>query len=147
MTEEVRYRLRGLSSEQFKRRSVGDEITLTIRGHIVADLEQELAHEGIQRVQTIKVDRMVEGISERVNTDADGQGTLDYESGADGQYSETYGTGQPVASTPAPDDRPEEPVEPETEGDEPSDAAPDEPEPEDTATVHEFPTFSSGDAS
>ena len=73
----ARIKIQGLSSEQFERREIGDQMTLTVKGTIVSDLEAAQAHEGTRRVQTLKLERVVEGVSEKVHETADGQLSLD----------------------------------------------------------------------
>lgn len=76
LIDTARIKIQGLSSELFERREIGDEMTLTVKGTIVSDLESVQAHEGTRRVQTLKLDRVVEGVSEKVHENADGQMTI-----------------------------------------------------------------------
>jgi hypothetical protein len=76
MIEEGRIKFAGLSSESFELPDIGDEVTYTVRGRVTSHLEREMADEGQRVTATVKVIRVVEGISKRVNDPEDGQGSL-----------------------------------------------------------------------
>lgn len=107
----ARIKIQGLSSEQFERREIGDQMTLTVKGTIVSDLEAAQAHEGTRRVQTLKLERVVEGVSEKVHeTAADGQMSLD-DAAEDEPETDAPGgafTGGPAFSVPADEDEGDE---------------------------------------
>lgn len=76
MTDQTRVKFQGLSAEMFDRAELGDEVVFTVRGVVVKDEEATQAHEGIRRSQTVRVERVVEGVSKSVHDSEDGQMSL-----------------------------------------------------------------------
>ena len=76
MIEEGRIKFAGLSNESFELPEIGDEVTYTVRGRCASHLEQDMANEGTRVSATIKLLRVVEGVSKKVNDDEDGQPSM-----------------------------------------------------------------------
>lgn len=97
LIDTARVRFSGLSTEAFEVPEIGDAITYTIKATCTTHTEQDMANEGTRRTVTMKVDRVVVGISEAVNTPADGQLTLvpaDDGDQGDGDTEPTGGLGE-----------------------------------------------------
>lgn len=73
LIDTARFKFRGLSSESFERRELGSEVVFTIKGVIVKDESDVQAHEGNRISQTVKIERVVEGVSDTVHESGDGQ--------------------------------------------------------------------------
>lgn len=84
MTDTARVRFSGLSTEDFDIPDIGDQCTFTIKATCTTHTEQNMADEGIRRTVTLKLDRVVEGVTNAVDQPANGQLTLDADDGFDG---------------------------------------------------------------
>lgn len=84
MIEEGRIKFAGLSNEAFELPAIGEEVTYTVRGRVTSHLEQDMANEGTRVSATIKLLRVVEGISEKVRDEsADQPSMFDQPAGED----------------------------------------------------------------
>ncbi|MFH5231919.1 hypothetical protein [Antrihabitans spumae] len=83
LIDTARVRFSGLSAEDFEIPDIGEQVTYTIKATCTTHTEQDMANEGTRRTCTMKIDRVVEGISKAVNDAANGQLALvpDDESG------------------------------------------------------------------
>lgn len=77
LIDTARVRFSGLSTEAFEIPSIGETVTYTIKATCTTHTEQDMANEGTRRTVTMKVDRVVEGVSEKVHDGIDGQITLE----------------------------------------------------------------------
>ena len=75
-TDTARVRFSGLFSEAFPIPEIGDQATFTVKATCTAHTEQNMGHEGIRRTVTLKVERVVEGVSESVHDGEDWQMSL-----------------------------------------------------------------------
>ncbi|WP_058037066.1 hypothetical protein [Rhodococcus sp. KB6] len=67
LIEEARVKFTGLSAESFEEKEIGTKVTFTIAGTVSGHSQSQQSHEGMRRVQTIKVDRVLTGVDHAID--------------------------------------------------------------------------------
>ena len=76
LIEEARVKISGTSAESFEMPEIGEERTYTVKAVCTTHTEQDMASEGTRRTVTMKMLKIVEGVSKKIHDSEDGQGSL-----------------------------------------------------------------------
>lgn len=76
LIDTARVTFSGVSTEAFEIPDIGDEVILTVKAKCTTHTEKDMANEGIRTTCTLKLLRVVQGVSEAVREDGDGQMSL-----------------------------------------------------------------------
>lgn len=92
LIEEARVKFTGLSSESFEMPDIGETRTFTVKATCTDQLRKDMKSEGERVSVTMKIDKVVEGVSQKINEDSAEPSLFDTPEGSDDTESDESDT-------------------------------------------------------